>query len=318
MQSSHLPQPLSPLTGPLPANLAQGSVDGLGRYAGPVRALVERELVPPDVLAGMTLYLLAHQPRGTEPGKVKPGAVEGGVWVREQVTCHRPVPLDEGVVVSGESMARFAARGRRYGVTRSETRDRDGQRLASNLTTGLLSYRKDPKLEDQHLGVPERELPGMGPDVSLAFRNPCMDRLRSVRRAEVIVSEPVLVTLEMMRLRDAGRDQNRIHTDPAIAQQEGLAAPIAGGSHVLSFLQAMLMAAWGSECLLYGAHFDVRWVGQTYAESEITPRVTVTEASPVELRCKLEVEGQDRPVLEGELRVPLSGGGEAGAGAARA
>ena len=317
MQSSHLPQPLSPLTGPLPANLAQGSVDGLGRHAGPVRTLVERELVPPDVLAGMTLYLLTHQPRRSEPGKVKPGAVEGGVWAREQVTCHRPMALDQVVAVSGESR-RFAARGRRYGVTRSETRDRDGRLLASNLTTGLLSYRKDPSLEDQRVGVPESALPAIGPDPGSAARNPCLDRLRAVRSGELLGSEPTRVTLEMMRLRDAGRAQNRIHTDPAVAERAGLAAPIAGGSHVLSFVQPLLMAAWGSECLLYGAHFDVRWVGQTYAESQITPRVTVLEVSPVELRCRLEVLGEDRPVLEGELRLPLAEAGEPGSGVARA
>ncbi|MEE2702539.1 MAG: MaoC family dehydratase [Myxococcota bacterium] len=306
MESSELPRTLHPLTGPLPASLAQGSVDGLGPAAAPARALIERKVLPADVFAGMTLYLLTQQPRRSARDGPKRGAVEGGVWVREQVSCHRPMRLDEVVTVSGESLARFTRRGRRYGVTRSETRGTDGRRVASNLTTGLLSYRKQPELEDQHLGVPEGELPLPKPDPEPASENPCLDRLRVVRSGEVLDGESILVTLELMRLRDAGRDHNPIHTDPTIAAREGLAAPIAGGSHVLAFLQARLMAEWGPECLLYGAHFDVRWVGQTYAETRIRPRITVVEASRQELRCQLEVVGEERPLLHGELRLPLA------------
>ena len=306
MDALRFPQPLRPVQGRLPDTLAQGSVEGLGPAAGPVRSLVERKLLPPDVLTGMTLYLLTQQPRQPTRNGPKRGAVEGGVWVREQVSYHRPMALDEIVTVSGESLARFSKRGRRYGVTSSETRDAAGRRVASNLTTGLLSYRKQPELEDQVVGVPEREWPRPQVDTASASENPCLERLREVRPGEVLDAEPTVVTLELMRLRDAGRDHNPIHTDPAIAEREGLAAPIAGGSHVLAFLQARLMAEWGATCLLYGAHFDVRWVGQTYAETRIRPRVTVVEASPRELRCQLEVAGEERPLLHGELRLPLA------------
>ena len=101
-------------------------------------------------------------------------------------------------------------------------------------------------------------------------------------------------------------DYNPIHTDPRVAQREGLAAPIAGGSHVLSFLQAMLMEEWGTQCLVHGAHFDVSWIGQTYAESHITPTLRVTRASPEQLSCELEIVGDTRAVLKGKLRLPLS------------
>ncbi len=107
--------------------------------------------------------------------------------------------------------------------------------------------------------------------------------------------------------RDAGRDDNPIHTDPAVAAREGLAAPIAGGSHVLSFVQSRLMEEWGPECLLHGAHFDVRWIGQTYAESHVVPRARVVEVAPDRIGCDIEVDGEDRPLLRGKMMLPLAG-----------
>ena len=306
MEPPALPQPLVALDGLIPADLMRGSIAGLGAHAQPVRDLVEADLVPPDVLTGMTLHLLTHQPRRPRSEQPEKGAIEGGVWVREQVTYNSPLRASEEVTISGESVARFARRGRRYGVTVSETKNGEGRRFSSNCTTGLLSYRKNPDLEDQRVGIPEAELSVPEPDWQFASDNPCLERLRAVSEGEVLSREPIRVTLEMMRLRDAGRHDNPIHTDPSVAKREGLAAPIAGGSHVLCFLQAMLMEAWGTRCLVYGAHFDVSWIGQTYAESAITPIATVTKATPDELSCDLVIAGEDRPVLRGKLRIPLA------------
>ncbi len=306
MESTPLPRSLVSLEGSLPDELLEGCIVGLGPDAGPVREMVDAGLVPPDALTGLTLYLLAHQPRRPRTGGQPRGAIEGGVWVREQVTYHSPLASSDPVRITGRSAARFARRGRRYGVTLSETHHAEGRRVASNCTTGLLSYRKDPDLADERVGIPEEELSVPGPDWQFAADNPCLPRLREVREGEVLSREPIRVTLEMMRLRDAGRDHNPIHTDVAVAQREGLAAPIAGGSHVLSFLQAMLIEEWGMQSLVHGAHFDVRWVGQTYAESHITPRVRVTCATADEITCELEIEGEERPVLRGQLRLPLT------------
>jgi acyl dehydratase len=191
-------------------------------------------------------------------------------------------------------------------VTTSQTRSQSGELLVSSCTTGLLSYRRDPDLPDQATGLAEAALPVAGPDPSAASDNPCLDRLRGLRVGDEVRAPTTLVTLEMMRARDAGRADNPIHTDPEVARREGLAAPIAGGSHVLAFLQAALIEAWGSESLLYGAHFDVRWVGQTRAETHVTPRATVVQAAPELLVCDLEILGEDRPVLEGKLSLPLA------------
>lgn len=303
-----LPQALAPWQGTIDLGLCEGAAEGMGPCAGPARELLERGLVPPDVLMGMTLHLLAQQPRRTTDGEEKKGAVEGGVWVREQVTVHRPVRQAEEVVLSGSSARRFVRRGRRYGVTVSETRDRDGLLLVSNCTTGLLSYRKDPSLEDGGIGVPEDQLAIPRPDPASARANPHDTRLREIREGEVVSGAPTRVTLDMMRLRDAGRNDNRIHTDPEVARREGLAAPIAGGSHVVAFLQAALMAEWGAESLLHGAHFDVRWTGQTRAGDRIVPRATVEPSAPDLLRCTIGVEGDDRALVTGTLLLPLAAG----------
>lgn len=302
-----LPQTLTPVEGPLPAWLCDGAVAGLGECGAPVRAIALAGLVPPDVLTGMTLYLLANQPRRPRQQGEERGAIEGGVWVREQVTYHAPVRIGAAIRVTGESARRFARRGRRYGVTLSQTHSQSGELLVSSCTTGLLSYRRDPSLVDEAHGVPESELRVAGPDLAAAHSNPCLETLAALRVGDEIRSPATLVTLEMMRLRDAGRNDNRIHTDPEVARREGLAAPIAGGSHVLAFLQAALISEWGSECLLHGAHFDVRWVGQTRAETHVTGRATVLSVTPALVECELEIRGEDRPVLQGRLSFPLGG-----------
>jgi acyl dehydratase len=304
-----LPQELAPFRGVIEARLCQGAVAGLGDRGGPVRTLFEAGLVPPDVLTGMTLHLLASQPRRPRAdGGAKRGAVSGGVWVREQVTYHAPMRVGEEVTISGESLRRFVRNGRRYGVTRSVTIGEEGRLLVSSCTTGLLSYRRDPALAEEEEGVPERDLGPPEVERGAAFANPCLERLRALEVGEVVETGPVLVTLEMMRWRDAGRNDNPIHTDPEVARREGLVAPIAGGSHVLAFLQAALMDAWGTEALLHGAHFDVRWVGQTRAENRIAARAEVTGVSSDELVCALEIRGEDRPVLLGTLSLPVGNG----------
>ncbi len=308
--SPTLPQELALVEGPLPAGVAEGSILGLGPRAAGVQALVKLGLVPPDVLTGMTLHLLSRQPRRPQGSEPRKGAIEGGVWVREQVTYHAPMRIDEPLRVRGRALRRFSKKGRRYGVTVSETRGADGRLLVSSCTTGLLSYRRDPDLADANEGIAESEVDLPGPDWQAARGNPCQARLSDVVLGEILSGERTRVSLAMMQQRDAGRDDNPIHTDPAVAEREGLAAPIAGGSHVLSFVQTRLMEEWGPECLLHGAHFDVRWIGQTYAESHIVPQARVVEAGPDRIGCEIHVEGDDRSLLRGRMVLPLTGEGD--------
>ena len=304
-----LPQQLAPVEGPLPPGICDGSILGLGSEARGVRELVDLGFVPPDVLTGMTLHLLTHQPRQPKEGKARKGAIEGGVWVREQVTYHAPMRVDEAIRVSGQSVRRFSKKGRRYGVTLSETLGDDGRRLVSSCTTGLLSYRRESGLADGSEGIPEHDRALPGPDWETARANPCLTRLATVRAGDVITGERTRVSLSMMQQRDAGRDDNPIHTDPAVAKREGLAAPIAGGAHVLSFIQSRLMEEWGPQCLIHGAHFDVRWIGQTYAESHVIPSARVVEVGADRIGCEIEVEGEDRSLLRGKMILPLPAAG---------
>ena len=309
-QSNPLPRAHEPVRGPIPDSIASGAVESLGAWGRASRELFDAGFVPADVLMGMTLYLLAHQPRRPRAdGQKRKGAVSGEVWVREQMTVHRPVRLGQELEIRGEAMRRYTRRGRRYGVTTSETRSKDGELLVSNCTTGLLQYRKHEGLEDQAEGVAEDQLSIPGPDATAASDNPSLETLRAVREDDRIEGEPTLVTLAMMRVRDAGRDDNPIHTDPEVARREGLAAPIAGGSHVLAFLQEALMRAWGPEALLHGAGFDVRWKAQTYAETRVTPRARIERVDPELATVSLEVEGEERTALTGTLRIPLAGPG---------
>ncbi len=301
------PQPLKTFRGPLPSSLTDAAVEGQGEEGQAVGLLRDAGSVPPDVLMGMSLFLLVNQPRRSrEDGSRPKGAVSGGVWVREQVTIHRPVRVGQSLVIDGESARRFSRRGRRYGVTIAETRDLDGRLLVSNRTTGLLSYRKDEALPDGSEGRTEDDLGFAGPDASRAAANPEIDKLTRLSPGDRFEGKRSLVSLEMMRKRDASRDENPIHTDPEVARREGLAAPIAGGSHVAAFLTETLMRAWGPEVLLHGAHFDLRWKAQTFADTRITPVAIVKRATPELVELSLSVEGEDRTALEGALYIPLA------------
>ena len=303
----NLPQTLAPLVGPLPPGFADAAAESLGAWGEKSRELVAAGWVPADVLMGMTLYLLANQPRRPRPSGERPkGAISGGVWVREQVTVHAPMKIGEPLGVGGESARRFTRRGRRYGVTTSQTRNARGELLVSSCTTGLLLYRKDESLPDGEEGRPEAELTQPSPDASRAADNPALPALRALRVGDRFEGRPQRVTLEMMRRRDADRDENPIHTDPEIARREGLEAPIAGGSHVLAFLLELLMRAWGPEALLFGAHLDVQWKAQTFAGTSVTPFAVVETVAPGEVVLSLEVRGEERVALVGTLRIPLA------------
>jgi acyl dehydratase len=297
-----LPQALTTFRGVIPEPMSIGAAEGMGEYGDPARELIASGIVPPDVLTGMTLHLLATQPRRERTSGEKPkGAIEGGVWVREQVTYHAPMRIGEEILIEGASIQRFSRRGRRYGVNTSETRGADGRLIVSSCTTGLIQYRKEEGLED---AVEGEEVKISGVDHTVAANNPCGARLAEASLGGIIDGGEALVTLEMMRTRDAHRDDNPIHTDPKVAAREGLAAPIAGGSHVLAFLQAGLMAEWGAEALLHGAHFDVQWKGQTYAGARIRPSATVAAVGDA-LELELHIWGEERVALEGRALIPL-------------
>jgi hypothetical protein len=227
------------------------------------------------------------------------------VWVRERSTVHRPVRIDEPLEVRGETARRYSRAGRLYTVTTSQAFDEAGQLLASSCTTGLVRYRPDPDLADGAEGRAEDEVVIPGADASRAGANPSAAALARLRAGDAIAAPKAVVTLELMRERDGGRAENPIHTDPEAARDAGLAAPIAGGSHVLAFAQEAIMDALGPEVLLHGAHFDVRWVGPVHAGTEISPRVAVSAVRRDEVEFDIEVPGKGRAMV-GRAVVPLA------------
>lgn len=300
------PRSLVPVEGPIPRDRVERVLHGMGKEGVASRALVERGLAPPELATGLTLALLQGQPRRPASGGApRPSAVAGGVWVREQLVVHAPLPLDETLVITGAALRRFARKGRRYATTASETRDARGRLLASNCTTGLELYRADPDLADFAEGVPEAELPEPRPDRDAAAANPCAERIRAVSPGDVLAGEPVEISLRRLKDRDGPEPSNPIHSDPEAARRAGLDVPIAGGAHVLAFLQEVLLAAWGEEALYHGAHVDVRWVSPVRAGTWIRPRAEVIGVDADGVELALEVRCEDVTAMTGRARVPL-------------
>ena len=111
------PKPLTPISGPhAPAKIA-GAAEGMGSYGDATRALIAAGLLQPDLICGMTLALIARQPRrprpeGAPPREKKASGVAGKVWVRERFTVHEPVANDEVWEVTGESTGTYVRKGR--------------------------------------------------------------------------------------------------------------------------------------------------------------------------------------------------------------
>ncbi len=268
--------------------------------------------VQPDLLTGMTLFLLARQPRpasrgggsGSRPGKASP--IAGGVWVREQFTIHRPLARDDRFVLNGASTGRYVRKGRRYGTTQCSAVGEDGVPVTTNLTTGLLSYRAEAGRADEVEGIPLEQTPAPEPDWAAAANNPHLEQLRTAQQGDRLGGESVTVSLAMMAARDTSTPDNPIHSDPEQARKAGLDKPIAGGSHVLAFALEPLLAAWGPHSLSHGAKFDVRWRAPTEADATIVATATVTEVADDRLVVELAVDLADGPTaMVGSITVPL-------------
>ncbi len=309
------PQPLEAVRGPFSEARIDGAADGMGDHGPATRAVAASGYVPPDLLTGMTLFLLARQPRkprseqaddADRAGSGKASPIAGGVWVREQFTIHRPLPRDERFEVSGESTGRYVRKGRRYGTTRSRSVDDAGRPVTSNLTTGLLSYKAEPGRADEVEGLPIEQTPSPEPDQDAAADNPHLEAIGATEAGASFGGDPMVISLAMMAARDTAQPDNPIHSDPEEAKRAGLAKPIAGGSHVLAFAIEPLLAAWGPHALHHGTRFDVRWRAPTECDTTIVPTATVTAVEPGRVAVDLEVVlGDGRVAMVGSLTVPL-------------
>ncbi len=279
----------------------------MGAYGDATRAVVAEGFLQPDLITGMTLALLAKQPRKPRPdGEKRVSGVAGRVWVREQYTIHRPIAHDDAWTVEGESTGTYAKKGRSYSTTSSRSHTSDGQRFATNLTTGLFSYKPNPDLEDSVDGLPLEDTPSPKPDWQAAVSNPHLNELCRVKVGDRLGPDRVLVSLAMMAARDTDNPDNPIHSDPEQAKKAGLARPIAGGSHVLAFALEAVMERFGPQVLLHGAHFDIRWKAPTEDGVYIVPAATVTQVTDDRVVLDLNVELEaGATAMVGTLTIPL-------------
>lgn len=305
---TEFPRKLTPVTGPFPAEKIRGAAVGMGDYGDATRALIDSGALQPDLITGMTLALLAKQPRKPRPdGEKRASGVAGRVWVREQFTIHCPIPHDDAWQVQGESTGTYIKKGRSYSTTASRSYTSDGKHFATNLTTGLFSYKPNPDLVDSVQGLPLEDTPSPQPDWDAASNNPHAGALRTAKVGDRYGEERVLVSLAMMAARDTDNPDNPIHSDPEQAKKAGLAKPIAGGSHVLAFPLEAVMSALGPQVLLHGARFDIRWKAPTENDVYIVPVTTVTAAEPDRVVLDLQVDLDQGPTaMVGTVTIPIA------------
>ncbi|MCB0990491.1 MAG: MaoC family dehydratase [Acidimicrobiales bacterium] len=296
------PRQLVAVSGPIDADKLDGVAAGMGAWGDHTRSLLDKGIVSPDMICGQTLFLLSNQPRNPNRAQHIPGGaggVAGGVWVRERYTIHRPLERTDVFTVTGQTVGRHVRKGRRYGNNTSQTFDSSGNLVASNISTGLMSYVPDPDLADGAEGITGDELVAVGPDGDAAMSNPHLDRLAELSVGDVFGGHDVTVSLEMMAARDTKNPSNPIHSDPELAKKAGLRRPIAGGNHVLSFVLEVLMDAIGTEGLLHGSSFDVRWKAPVEDGVVIVPTATVIETG--------DSSGVDMVVFDTEARLGADG-----------
>ena len=309
MTESIWPRTLERVTGPHPEAKIQGVAGSMGDQGPTIGKLMADGFLSPELMTGLTLFLLSGQPRKPRPegAPKKKGApgVSGRIWAREQQTIRRPLRIGEAFVVDGSSSGQHVRNGRRYGTTESTTVDAAGRPAAINATTGLLSYRPDPNLSDGFEGVDLATRPLPLPDFEAAANNPHLDALATAEVGEVLGGESMVVTLAMMAARDTSNPNNPIHSDPEAAKAAGLAKPIAGGDHVLSFALELVMARFGEQVLLHGASLDTRWKAPTECEAGIVPRAVVMAVEADRVAIDYEVQLEAGPMaMKGSLVIP--------------
>ncbi len=313
------PRPMSKVTGPYRKEKIEGAALSLGEVAPATLSLFREGIMIPDMMSGLTLFLIARQPRASlrenadgdreESGKApkKRGApgVSGGIWVREQATYHHPLLFAESFTTEGASTGRHVHKGRRYATTESVTENALGQLASTNRTTGLLSYRVDPDLEDSAEGQLLDDMPEPAADWTRAGINPHLEELAGARVGEILGDESLVISLEMMAVRDTENPENPIHSDPESARAAGLKKPIAGGSHVQAFALETVMARFGPGVLLHGAYVDSRWKMPTEAGDAITPRAEIVVVEQDRVEIALEVRHETGSIaMVGRILIP--------------
>lgn len=304
------PKPLQSARGPIRADKLDGAAEGMGDWGAETKGLAAEGLVPPDMICGMTLFILSEQPRDPEKKQKIPGGgggVAGGVWVRERFTIHRPLQRDDRFSVEGENIGRHVHKGRRYGTSRCRTINAAGDIAATNLTTGLMAYKVEEGLAESLEGEDPNTIPAPAPDWTAAQNNPCQDQLCRLAPGQILGGYPVPVGLALMQARDTKKPDNPIHSDPELARKAGLSRPIAGGSHILAFALEPILAEAGRQALFHGANFDIRWKAPVYADLTIRPTARVSAVSENQIVFDIEATLEDdATAMTGRVTIPLA------------
>ena len=307
--SAAWPKALVEVSGPMRADKLDGAAEGMGQWGAETRALATEGLIPPDMMTGLTLFILSLQPRDPSKQKIPGGGggVAGGVWVRERFTIHRPLKRDEVFTVRGEAMGRHVHKGRRYGTNWSQTFNAAGELAATNLTTGLLQYKVEEGLADTVEGRHPDDIEAPSPDWQVAAHNPCTETLRGLTSGQTFDGGAVVVGLDLMEARETKKPDNPIHSDPELARKAGLSKPIAGGSHVLAFPLEVILQQVGRHALFHGACFDIRWKAPVYADAVMFPHVKVGAAEQDRVVFEVDATLEDgATAMVGQITVPLA------------
>ena len=290
-----LPIDLAPTLRYLDGKLIEGWLEALGDRCEASRALYDEGVVPPQGLTGSTIFLaFSHFD------------LSGGVYSREQVTYHRPVAVGDTLEVTGTIAFTYVRRARRYRIMASQTTDGAGRLAVSSRSSGVVRFREDTDEGEESTASPGEDIPAPLPDPALAECNPSRRRLARLSPGDLIRGGPQRVTLEMMRVWEGRESRNPIHTDAEIARREGLSAPIAGGPHVLAYLQESMMAELGPRVFLYGSHFDVRWIAPVAAGGEVESEAVFRGVEDGLAGFELGMTCDGEPCLVGKAVVPIA------------
>ena len=278
---------------PFPADrkLVDCWLGALGTAASASVRLAKRGTVPPLAVTGNTIFLAYRHYDLT-----------GGIYAREQDTYYRPIRIGEALRVAGSIVTSYLKRGRQYRIMTSRTVDETDQTVVESTSTSVEQFLRQGADEQSSEVIPSIAAPTAVLD---AGPSPCRDRLSCLVPGKVITGPETVVTLEMMQAQAGGDSRNPIHTDPEVARRAGLERPIAGGPHVLAYLQEAMMDQLGDEVLCHGAHFDVRWISPVATDTTVSPRATVEEVDARRVLFRLELDCDGALAMIGKAVVPI-------------
>ncbi len=212
-----------------------------------------------------------------------------GLHAEEELTFHSPVFVDETVRITGRYVEKFVRRGKGYVVMKAEARAADGRLLVSH--RGVEVMRAQPgEMAGRQTATPSADdlvETGYSPELPLAF-----DARQVVAAHQGI--EPLLKFArqdQMSVFSYVADHQRNIHNDLALAQREGLQAPIAQGQQLACFVAEWLTRFFGSVWFVAGS-LRVKFLRPVFAHESIRIAGAIREIDRDRMRLHLWIENE--------------------------